>query len=207
MYSHHFESNKISFCLNHNLDKEHGVTNGLKEKEAEDKLSDNSKEDNPISDKKNLSSISQVDNNPSEFNEESSKESSILSENKTANLENNNEEISTPQTHELVVVKYSSKETEEKNLGQNISQIDSLQTNTHLTTQKGNLSNPTINLRSFRLCISSKLCNAQKYLNNYENFITNENSKMWNSRNRILIDTDGDDVAFLSGSGRFSVKK
>ena len=25
---------------------------------------------------------------------------------------------------------------------------------------------------------------------------------MWNSRNRILIDTDGDDVAFLSGSGR-----
>ena len=25
---------------------------------------------------------------------------------------------------------------------------------------------------------------------------------MWSSRNRILIDTDGDDVAFLSGSGK-----
>ena len=30
---------------------------------------------------------------------------------------------------------------------------------------------------------------------------------MWNSRNRILIDTDGDDVAFLSGSGRNRTKK
>ena len=26
-------------------------------------------------------------------------------------------------------------------------------------------------------------------------------SKMWSSRNRMLMDTDGDDVAFLSGSG------
>ena len=30
---------------------------------------------------------------------------------------------------------------------------------------------------------------------------THKDINMWNSRNRILIDTDGDDVAFLSGSG------
>ena len=207
MSSHQFESNKISSFINHNLDKELGVTKYLKEKEAKDKLSDNCKEDNLISDKKSLNSITQVDNCCLEFNEESSKESLILSENKTSNLENHNEEISNPQTHELIIKKYPSKETEHKNLEQNISKIDSLQTITHLTAQKVNLTNHIIDLRSFRLCLSSKLCNAQKYLNNYKNFITNENSKMWNSRNRILIDTDGDDVAFLSGSGRFSVKK
>ena len=201
--SYLFGPNKLPSCINHNLDKGLGVTNDLREKEAEDKLSDNSKEDNLISDKKSLISISQIDNNPLEFNEESIKESSILRENKTTNRENHYEEIFTPQTHELVIVKYSSKENEEKNFGQSISQIDSLQTNTNLTSQKGNLSNNIIDLRSFRLCLSSKLCNAQKYLKNCKNFIPNENSKMWNSRNRILIDTDGDDVAFLSGSGRF----
>ena len=39
----------------------------------------------------------------------------------------------------------------------------------------------------------------------FKNQNTNEKVTMWNSRNRILIDADGDDVAFLSGSGRKSV--
>ena len=29
----------------------------------------------------------------------------------------------------------------------------------------------------------------------------NVSREMWSSRNKILMDTDGDDVAFLSGSG------
>ena len=39
----------------------------------------------------------------------------------------------------------------------------------------------------------------------FKNQNTNETVTMWNSRNRILIDADGDDVAFLSGSGRANV--
>lgn len=30
---------------------------------------------------------------------------------------------------------------------------------------------------------------------------------MWSSRNKILMDTDGDDVAFLSGSGALEIMK
>ena len=117
------------------------------------------------------------------------------------------EPITSEQSHNFVVVEFVSEETNDENI-QNVIK-ETIEENLLLSS-----STETALLKHFKFqCISTGLKylndNVQKYKHivaskqplRYNQESDSNNKNMWNSRNRILIDTDGDDVAFLSGSG------
>ena len=137
----------------------------------------------------------------------------LIHKTKITNPDNHSKHITHGTSHKLFIEIISSKDTDEKNPVQNKPPFDHLKKDTHLRQGEEKSYFPTLDLQSFRLGLIRKLSDIREIVlsrknNSLENKpIIDINRTMWNSRNRILIDTDGDDVAFLSGSGRNRTKK
>ena len=196
-------------CKQHDLEKGINIQTELK---ARDKLSEKSNEDNQTSDSTSLTLTTPKNCNNQQLIPEQPKEFQLLDQNKTTKPKNQNASITSSQTHTFVIVKSPSKETESKNLIINTSPICSLKNNIPSSKDQKSLCNPVTESKAFHFGFLSKKNTAQRIIKtlktkslHFKNQNTNEKVTMWNSRNRILIDADGDDVAFLSGSGRNSV--
>ena len=133
---------------------------------------------------------------------ETSSEKSHEKVSKSSDLQNSTyPSTSTAQTHDLVVLQLASnKETDTNKRNSLVPDYSKTNDLSKISTSRflGLLSHGN------RLVRFAKALPAYKPISSKSKSIEQNkenNTKMWNSRNRILIDTDGDDVAFLSGSG------
>ena len=196
-------------CRQHDLEKGINIQTELK---ARDKLSEKSNEDNQTSDNTSFTLTTPKNCNNQQLILKQPKESQLFDQNKTTKPENQYTSITSSQTHSFVIVNLPSKQTESKNLILNASPIRSLKNNIPSCKDQKSLYYPVTELKAFHFGLLFKKNTFQRIIISLKTKAlhsktknTNEKPKMWNSRNRILIDADGDDVAFLSGSGRANV--
>ena len=197
------------------LCKQHVLENGINiktELKTRDQLSEKSKEDNLTSDSTSSTLTTPKNCNKQQLTQEPSKESQLSDQDKITKSENQYESITSSQSHTFVIINSPSKETKDKNSILNASPIRSLKNNIPSCERKTSLHNPVTKIKAFHFGLLFKKNTFQRIIITLKakalhskNKNTNEKPKMWNSRNRILIDADGDDVAFLSGSGRANV--
>ena len=196
-------------CKRHDLEKGINIETELK---TCDILSERSKEDNLTSDNTSLTLTNPKNCSNQQFTQEQPKESQLLDQNKITKSENQYESITSSQSHTFVIINSPSTETKNNNSILNASPFRSLKNNIPSCKSNTSLYNPVTKIKAFHFRLLSKNNTVQRIIINLKtkflhskNKNTNEKTTMWNSRNRILIDADGDDVAFLSGSGRTNV--
>ena len=149
-----------------------------------------------------LNHLSQTQNSKTDLLNATEKKKSLSFANNKC--KNSSDPSTSVQSDEFVVVSFPPRDVKDNKIDK--VSVYEARKNVHQHKFKEVKFRPVLDFQSFKRGLTyvsnftGKSAKPQSFKNTQK--VKKKDINMWNSRNRILIDTDGDDVAFLSGSGK-----